>query len=159
MLDALLSAHPELNDETERIACDLLAAVSVGQVATEVESALVSIPVDALGARAGRVRGRGYVHETEAAYELVNEVIEPFRLDLARRTALGLLDPAAKLVVGIVAGIYRARDPEDGTVLAYAGEDTPIEIATDVLDRAAELGVRIPDGAPSSHWPRWPDLS
>ncbi|MEO6495567.1 MAG: hypothetical protein ABIP99_22280, partial [Ilumatobacteraceae bacterium] len=110
-------------------------------------------------ARAGRVRGRGYVHETDAAYELVNEVIEPFRLDLDRRAALGLLAPAANLVVGIVAGLYRARDPEDGTVLAYAGEDTPIEIATAVLDRAAELGVTIPDGAPGSHWPRWSDLS
>jgi hypothetical protein len=45
--------------------------------------------LDALGARVGRVRGRGYVHETDAAWELVEEAIEPFRSDIERRAALG----------------------------------------------------------------------
>ncbi len=88
MLDALLIAHPELNDEAERIARDLLTAVSVEQVASEVEAALRWISLDALAARAGRVRGRGYVHETEAAWELVDEAIEPFRSDLDRQASL-----------------------------------------------------------------------
>ncbi|MGF1597284.1 MAG: hypothetical protein ACFCVK_10205 [Acidimicrobiales bacterium] len=88
VLDALLIAHPELNDEAERIARDLLTAVSVEQVASEVEAALRWISLDALAARAGRVRGRGYVHETEAAWELVDEAIEPFRSDLDRQASL-----------------------------------------------------------------------
>lgn len=158
VLDRLLIAHPELNDEAERIASELLTAVSVEQVASEVELALSWISLDALAARAGRVRGRGYVHETEAAWELVGEAIEPFRSDLDRRAALGLVDPAANLAVGIVAGLYRAREPEMGTVLAYAGNDTQVNLASEVLDRAAELGVTVPDDAPLSHWPHWSDL-
>lgn len=158
VLVRLLIAHPELNDEAERIATDLLMAVTVEQVAFEVESAMTWISLDALAARAGRVRGRGYVHETEAAWELVEEAIEPFRSDLDRRAALGLLDAAANLAVGIVAGLYRARDPEMGTVLAYAGDDTPMDVATEILDGAAELGVTVPDDAAESHWPRWTDL-
>jgi hypothetical protein len=158
VFDRLLIAHPELNDEAERIARDLLATASVGQVASEVESALTWISLDALAARAGRVRGRGYVHESEAAWELVDEAITPFRSDLDRRAALGLLDAAASLAVGIIAGVYRARDPEEGTVLAYAGKDIPLEIASDVLDHAEKLGVAIPTDAADSSWPRWTDL-
>lgn len=158
MLDALLITHPELNDEAERIASDLLTAISVEHVATEVESALAWLSLDALAARAGRVRGRGYMHESEAAWELVEEAIEPFRSDLDRRAAVDLLDAAANLAVGIVAGLYRAREPEMGTVLAYAGEDTPVDLATEILDRAAKLGLTVPDDAPVSHWSRWSDL-
>lgn len=158
VLGRLLTAHPELNDEAERIATDVLTAVSVEQVAFEVESALTWISLDALAARAGRVLGRGYVHESEAAWELVEEAIEPFRKDLDRRATLGLLDAAANLAVGIVAGLYRARDPEMGTVLAYAGEDTQTDLADEILDRAAKLGVALPDDAAESRWPRWSDL-
>ena len=49
-----------------------------------------------LGARPGRIRGRGYVDETEAAWELVTEAVDSFRADL-RRTELDLTDAAATL--------------------------------------------------------------
>lgn len=158
VLGALLVAHPDLRDEAGSIAQGLLMAVSVDQVASEVETALRWISLDSLAARAGRVRGRGYVHETEAAWELVDEAMEPFRSDLDRRSELGLVDAAAILAVGIVAGVYRSRKPEEGSVLAYAGEDTPIDLASEFLDRAERLGVTIPDDAGESHWPGWPDL-
>ena len=158
MLNLLLIAHPVLNEEAERIATDFLTAVSVVQVASEVEAALTWISLDALAARSGRVRGRGYVHESEAAWELVEEAIEPFRSDLDRRAALGLLDAAADLAVGIVAGLYRTRVPEEGTVLAYAGEDMPVDLASEVLDRAERLGVTVPGDDAASHFPRWSDL-
>ena len=158
VLRELLVAHPELQDQAERVASGLLTTVSVEQVAADVESVLAWISLDALAARAGRVWGRGYVHESEAAWELVDEAIAPFRLDLDRRAALGLLDAAADLAVGIVAGLYRARAPEMGTVLAYAGDDTQMEVAAEILDRAAELGVTVPDDDAAAHWPRWSDL-
>lgn len=158
MLGALLVAHPELRDEAEIIACELLMAVSIDQVASEVEAALRWISLDSLAARAGWVRGRGYVHETEAAWELVDEAMEPFRSDLDRRSELGLADPSAILAVGVVAGVYRPRKPEEGSVLAYAGADTPVDLASEFLDRAERLGVTIPADAGELHWPGWPDL-
>lgn len=120
--------------------------------------ALLSIPLDALGARAGRTRGGGYVHEVDAAWELVEEAIEPLRSDLERRATLGSVDAAATLAVGTVAGLYRVRVPEAGTVLAYAGEDTPSELASGVLELAAKLGVEIPPSSAEDHWPDWTDL-
>jgi hypothetical protein len=158
VLAGLLVAHPELAGEATRIASELLSSCSTEHVASEVEAALVSVPLDDLGARAGRVRGRGYVHETDAAWELVEEAIEPFRSDLERRAALGYPDAAASMAVGIVAGLYRVRKPEMGTVLAYAGEDAPSELAAGVMHLAAKLAVGIPDEAAETYWPCWDDL-
>lgn len=154
--DAILDTEsPDEVGDCARIADGRRAQLRAPRVA---RVALTWISLDALAARAGRVRGRGYVHESEAAWELVDEAIAPFRSDLDRRAALGLLDAAANLAVGIIAGLYRARAPEMGTVLAYAGDDTQMEVAAGILDRAGELGVPVPDDAADAHWPRWSDL-
>lgn len=155
VLDRLLVAHPELGGGAERIASELLSSISADEVASEVESVRVSVPLDALAARAGRVRGRGYVDETDAAWELVEEAVEPFRSDLERRAAAGFREAAANVAVGIVAGLYRAREPEMGTVLAYAGEDAPSQLAAGVMDLAARLEVGVPDDAADSFWSGW----
>lgn len=157
-MDALIAEHGELAAEVERLAVEVLASVSVDAVASDVVAALAWIPLDALGSRSGRVRGRGYVHEVDAAWELVEEAVEPFRTDVERRSSLGSSAAAASLTVGIVTGLYRAREPEEGTVLAYAGEDAPYELAAGVLDLAAKLGVDVPDDAADGHWPDWTDL-
>lgn len=158
ILDVLIAAHPELAADAERFAVELLASASVDQTASDVETALIGIPLDALGSRSGRIRGRGYVHEVDAAWELVEEAIEPFRSDVRRRAALGSSGAAASLAIGIVAGLYRVREPEMGTVLAYAGEDAPLELASDVLGLAAKLGAEIPPEAADDRWPSWTDL-
>lgn len=159
VLHALIAAHPDLAAQAEQLAAELLGSVSVDHVASDVEAALVGIPLDALATRAGRVRGRGYVHEVDAAWELVEEAIEPFRSDLRRRATLGRLDAAANVAVGIVAGLNAVREPEMGTVVAYAGEDAPIELASGLLDLAADLGVPITQDAAGENWPEWIDLA
>lgn len=158
VLDALVAAHPELEVEAERLASELLSSVSIDELAGEVEVALRGIPLEALAARSGRVRGRGYVHEGDAAWELDEEAIEPFRLDLERRASLGSADAAAMLAIGIVAGLYRVRELEMGTVLAYAGEDAPYEMARDVVELAARLGVEVTPDSADDHWPDWTEL-
>lgn len=157
VLDALVIDHPELEGDAERIAGELLSSVSIERVAADVEAALIGIPLDVLGSRAGRVPG-GYVHETDAAWELVEEAIEPFRSDLTRRAELGHPDAAKSLAIGIVAGLHQVRGPEMGTVLAYAGEDAPSELAASVVDLAARLDVDVPEEAAATYWPSWADL-
>lgn len=158
VLTAMLVDHPELESEAERIASERLSSISPEEVAAEVESVLVSVPLDDLAARAGRVRGRGYVHETDAAWDLIEEAIEPFRADLERRASLGLTGAATDVAVGIVTGLYRVREPEMGTVLAYAGKDTPDELASGVMSLAAKLELTIPNDAAMACSPNWADL-
>jgi hypothetical protein len=40
-----------------------------------------------------------------------------------------------------VAGLYRCREPEDGTVVAYAGPDSLSELADEVINEANRLGL------------------
>ena len=154
VLAALLEAHPDLRDEAERAARELLDMVSINEVAASVACALEQFSLDDLGVRAGRTRGRGYVHETDAAWELVSETIEPFRADLTRRANIGLNAAAATLATGIIAGLYAVRHPADGTVLAYAGEDTPEQLAEEILHLATSLNIELPSHA-HKHWPQW----
>src|SRR3546814_8807298 len=95
VLDALLVTHPELSNEAEALASGLLLSSSAEQVDFEVELAVTGIPLEDLAARHGRVSGRGYVHETDAAWSLVEAALAPFLADIGRRIALGLGDGAA----------------------------------------------------------------
>ena len=158
VLAALIDAHPNLRNEAEQAARELLDTVSTNDVAASVAHALEEIALDGLGARVGRIRGRGYVHETEAAWELVTETIEPFRADLTRRANIGLNAAAAALATGIIAGLYMVRRPADGTVLAYTGEDTPEQLAEEILHLATSLNIELPAHA-HKHWPQWDELT
>jgi hypothetical protein len=158
VLAVVLDAHPELVGEAESEARRLLGATTVDDVAAEVSSTLRLIPPEELGVRAGRVRGRGYVHETDAAWQIVEEAVEPFLADMRRRASLGLMGPAAAVATGVVAGVYMVDPPEEGSVLAYAGPDVPGELADAVLDEAGRLGLDIDPEAPGRYWPRWDEL-
>ena len=69
------------------------------------------------------------------------------------------MDAAAVVAAGIVAGLYSVRDPEGGTVLAYAGPEVPGYLADDLMTEARRLGVVIADDVPDRLWPRWTDLA
>jgi hypothetical protein len=159
VLTQLLVDHPELSDETEHRAVALLSSPSVDEIAANVELALGGIPLENLGARVGRVPGRGYVHETDAAWELVEEALQPFLTDLERRAEAGLDEAATSVATAIVAGLYRVREPEMGSVLAYAGEDAPFELATQVTATIERRNMSFAEGTGDEHWPRWSDLT
>lgn len=157
VLAELLAAHPHLRTEAEQFARDQLGAITIGNVADDVSSALMSIALEDLGGRVGRVRGRGYVNESEGAWELVRETIEPFLADVRRRAGLGLDVAACFLAAGTIAGLHRCRDPEDGSVVAYAGPDFPRELADEVLEVATDLGIEIPAEIAAHYWHDWAD--
>jgi hypothetical protein len=159
VLAKLLILHPDLRPEAELAARRLLETASVEDIADEVAWVLRDIPLEDLAGRVGPIRGRGYVHENEAAWELLGEAIESFLTDLRRRASLRHVDAAAAVAIGIVAGLYQARDSEDGTVVAYAGEDALAELAGEVLNETTRVGVAIPVEAAGTHWPQWTSLS
>jgi len=155
VLAALLDAHPALRSEAEEAAQHLLGEVTVDSVAEDVACALDAIPLEDLAGRSGRIRGRGYVQENEAAWDLIGEAVEPFITDLRRRAGLGFTDAAAAVAVGIVSGLYQSRHPAGGTVVAYAGPDAVGELADETLREAARLGVELPPQTADDLWPEW----
>lgn len=146
LLTQLLAKHPKLADEVEQMSKVRLATVDADAVADELEWALRGADVDQLSSRAGRVYGRGYVHENEAAYELLEEELEPYLTDITRRAALGLTDAARVIGLGLLQGLANCEsNVEDGSLLEYAGPDIPSELGLSVSKTLAESGIRLSD--------------
>jgi hypothetical protein len=131
VLHRLLTAHPDLRTEADQAARLLLSQVSFESVADDVEHALLSLDLDHLGSRGGRHRG-GYTSPTEAAWELLQEAVDPFLSDMKRQMELGLEREALEICKGVVLGLYRIRDTRGDEFLGWA-EDFPIEAAADAV--------------------------
>lgn len=97
LLSELLLAQPELVDQAENRALALLVVADIHEVAKSIEWTLREADTDQLAFRAGRVYGRGYIHENEPASEILAESLQLDLDDLARRSALGLHDAASQI--------------------------------------------------------------
>lgn len=127
VLRRLLAAHPALGAKAEQIARSFLGEVSFESVADEVEHAVRALSLDDLNSRAGRHEW-GYTEPTEAAWELLEEAVDPFLEDMKRQTGLGLEAEALEICKGVVLGLYRMRDERGSEFLGWA-PDFPEETA------------------------------
>lgn len=160
VLNCLLQRHPELQSEAETAAQDVISDVSLFSVADEVESAVLQFDYDDLNARAGG-HSWGYVEPSEAAWELLEEAVEPFGDDMKRYLELGLEKQAQELCQGILLGLYRVRDGVENDVLGWAS-DFPGEAAGKAFEVWSEAtpagGVgsrRLPRSFVGEHIPEW----
>lgn len=119
MLTELLRRHPDLRKEAGTIAKDLIDDVTVELVADDVADMVSSIGLEELNNRAGTTEW-GYVEPGEAAWELLEESIEDVRNDMQCRMEAGMLSAAERSCLGIVRGLYSARNTKSDGVLLYA---------------------------------------
>jgi hypothetical protein len=155
----LLEAHGELRAEAAEIATGLLAGASFESIADGVEAALLGLGLDDLASRAGR-HSRGYLSPTDAAWELLEESVEPFASDMRRLEELGLAEQGLETRKGVVLGLYRVRNGCGDGVLEWA-EDFPSEAASRVLEARGDgrgrrgRGPRLPRDFVARHAPEW----
>lgn len=107
--------------------------MSFESVADNVEHVARALDLDDLGRRAGRHRG-GYTEPSQAAWELLEEAVEPFLEDMERKMELGLKTEALEICKGVVLALYRLRIETDKGVLGWA-PDFPAETAAWAVDR------------------------
>jgi hypothetical protein len=127
VLRSLLGRHPQLVAEAENIARAAVTNVEVEAVADDVEQVVLGLDLDDLKSRAGRHRWR-YVEPTEAAWELLEEAVDPFLEEMKRHIDLSFEAAATATCAGIVLGLYRCRGKNSDQVLGWA-EDFPAETA------------------------------
>lgn len=127
VLRRLLAGHPELLPEAEEISRSTLGDVSFESIASEVEDSIRQLNLDDLDGRAGR-HSWGYTEPTEAAWELLEEAVEPFVEDMKRHLGLGLDEEAFEICKGIVLGLYQCRNASGDEFLGWAS-DFPAEAA------------------------------
>ncbi|WP_170183660.1 hypothetical protein [Pseudonocardia hydrocarbonoxydans] len=143
LLDALLTARPDLRGQAEELATRRLSTVDPIGVADGVESTLRFVAIDGLNDRAGYQPGIGYVHPVEAAAEILDELLQPFLDDLQRHARLGMTAAATEMAVGIMHGLHRCRDGGSESLLEYS-PDFADERAAEVIRRCRALAVDLP---------------
>lgn len=119
VLRLLLEKHPELHPEAEQIATDLMSSPSVEDIAADVFERVTGVGMDDLNERAG-AHSWGYVEPSEAAIELLGESVEDVIEDMKRKVELGLAPAAEAICLGIVEGLYRARNVQSDGALGWA---------------------------------------
>ncbi|MGD0008819.1 MAG: hypothetical protein ABSE93_09775 [Terriglobia bacterium] len=132
VLQRLLQVHPDLASEAEEMARSLLQQVDYEDVAAEIEDEIRALDYEVLNARAGSHEW-GYVEPSEAAWEILEETVEPFREDMKRHLELGLEAEALEICKGLVLGCYRLSERAGGDVLGWA-PDFPGEAAGNALE-------------------------
>ena len=132
VLRRLLTAHPDLDAEAETIARSLLGEVTFEAVTADVEDAVRSMDLEDLKGRAGR-HDWGYVGPDEAAYQILEETVEPFLDDMKRQIELGLEVEALEICKGVVLGLYGVEHEKGGEVAEWA-PDFPAEAAGGAIE-------------------------
>jgi len=140
VLRRLLAAYPDLGAEAEEIARSLLGEVSFESVTGEVEDAVRALALDDLNNRAGPHRW-GYTEPSQAAWDLLEEAVEPFLEDMERNRELGLRTDALEICKGVVLALYRLRNEPNKELLGWA-PDFPAETAAWAVDRWRASGRR-----------------
>jgi hypothetical protein len=161
VLSGLLDIRSGIVEEAEQLAEEILGVAEADRVAEEVKNDLQNLDMDALGARAGRHEG-GYVDVYDAAYALVEEVVQPYVDDVKRRAEVGLMEAASEIGIGLLEGLSACRNPDDGSVLGYAGPETAEQLAAVAAEVMHKVGIRLPldwfDNLPGDWSEMWAPL-
>ncbi len=132
MLWHLLANHPEIEEEAAELALSLLQGTSFDAVADDVDEAVRSLGIEELYAGAGE-RAWGYFEPADAAWQVLEEKIQPFLEEIRRRAALGLNDEVLEFTKGVVLGFYRV-DVEDRCEAVEHAPDFAAEYACKAVD-------------------------
>ena len=132
VLTQLLDEDPTLRTRAEDIARQTLASVDIAAIRDLVVEAILELDTEALANRAGP-RRHGYLEPTDAAWQLLEEVIQPWIEDIGRRARLGLREAAADLATALTQALEAAErraDRVDDCLLDQWAPDFPSEAAS-----------------------------
>jgi hypothetical protein len=115
VLHQLLESHPELRDEAERLALDLLTRIDRDTVAVEAQIALEAVSTAEVAAASGRQRG-GYVDHLEASSLLLEASVEPFIERLPLLAEADHSRVAAEIGTGILDGLELAKGDDESAI-------------------------------------------
>jgi len=106
VLRDLLDDDPELLKKAYDIALKVASDVDADRIMDDVFCRLDSLELDALSGRSGRTR-YGYVEPTDAAWEIFEETLDPFIVEMKKNQQRMLLSTAKAYCIGIVKGLRR----------------------------------------------------
>ncbi len=131
ILNTLAKSDAQLAGRIAEMAIDRLSGVDPEEVAAILYDELDALEVEEVWDRAGKTR-HGYVETNEAAYQMVEEVLEHYLEDLKKYQQLAMPLEARRLCMGLLAGLYRFEHESKSEFKDWAA-DAPISFADTVV--------------------------
>jgi len=137
ILNILAQRDEQIKTTIEKTAVEILSTIDVDEIAAEVQMELEFLQVEDVWARAGATRD-GYVDPGDAAWEMFEEALRPFREEVEKYKKLSMLKEAAFFCRGILKGIYEF-DKHSTTQYKEWAVDAPGEYFAYIMDDWREL--------------------
>ena len=131
ILRHLAEQDSRIADRIAEAAKEILGEVDVEREAEEVQMDLEFLDVEEVWDRAGSTR-HGYVGTDDAAWQMLEEAIEPFEKELEKYTQLSMNREATLLCMGMLKGIYHFGKESDTAFKEWA-TDGPREFFYRIL--------------------------
>ncbi|MBI4316913.1 MAG: hypothetical protein HY675_00365 [Chloroflexi bacterium] len=132
ILRTLADEDEQLGRRIAKIAQNLLSDVDREDVADYLYAELDALEVDDVWEQAGPSR-HGYAEPSEVAYQMVEDVLEPFLHELRRYQELGMSVESTQLCAGLLMGLYRFERASTSEFKDWA-PDAPISFAAEVVE-------------------------
>jgi hypothetical protein len=140
ILKVLAARDANLAQEIDAVAKELFRYVEIDEMAVDVQMELESLSVEDIWDRSGTTRD-GYVDPGEAASEMLEEALKPFRDEVDKYKRLAMLQEADLACQGILKGIYNFHKDSSTEYKEWA-VDAPSEYFGVVLDHWKKLLTR-----------------
>lgn len=132
ILQSLANSDEELARRIAEMAIAQLSQVDPEEVASALYDGLNALEVEEVWDRAGETR-YGYVDPSEAAFQMIDEVIEPLLEELSKYQKLGLNTQANEMCMGLLLGFYQFEHEATSEFKNWA-VDAPISFAETVVE-------------------------
>ena len=132
ILQALAAGDEQLANRIAELGTACLSEVDPEEVSAALYDELDALEVEEVWDRAEKTR-HGYVDTSEAAYQMVEEVIDPYLEQLKKYQKLGMSTEANTLCMGLLLGLYQFERESKSEFKNWA-VDAPGGFASTVID-------------------------
>ena len=133
ILRQLARQDENLAAEIAALAVNRLSDVDIDGIADALRFELEGLTPEDVWERAGETR-YGYVETNEAAYQIIEELLEPYLTELHQCQTAGLYLEAEQMCAGLLFGFYQFEFEVENKFKDWA-TDAPLEFAWSVLRR------------------------
>ena len=120
ILKALIREDRQLAIRIREMSLSCLADVDTEEIAAATHDELKALEVEEVWDRAGPSHRHGYVDPSEAADEMIQEVLNPFLFELEKYQRLGMNAQANQVCMGLLLGLYRFEHESGNEFKAWA---------------------------------------
>jgi hypothetical protein len=116
VLSMLIRDDPSITHQIEEYARNLLDSIDYEKVAESLYSELNALEIEDVWDSSGKQRDGSYIDTGERAYEMVEEILEPYTDEISAYLERGMPDASREYCMGVILGLWRF-DKDSGSDL------------------------------------------